>query len=44
MKALQRRILVVTVYCGVGDTLVFQELDEIDCKEALPDAAFAVED
>jgi hypothetical protein len=43
-KSLQSRVLVVRINCDVGDALVFEELDEIDCEEAFADTAFAVKD
>src|SRR5439155_9817267 len=44
VKSLQSRILVVAINRDVGDALVFEELDEVDGKEAFANAAFAIED
>jgi hypothetical protein len=44
MEPFQRRIFVVTVNRDMGDTLVFEELDEINCEETFADAAFAIKD
>jgi hypothetical protein len=44
VKALERRVLVVGVDRAMLDLLILEILDKVGRKEALPDAAFAVDD
>ena len=44
MKPFERRVFVVAVDGDVRDTLVLQELHEVNGKETFADAAFAVDD
>jgi len=44
MNPFQCRVFIIAVNRDLGDTLVFEELDEINCEETFADAAFAIKD